>query len=207
METLILLLILIPLGLLVLVTVVLLLAARRIYRGASAALASAGQNVRASTLEALNRRGVSPSDLEEALRQSFSGAGLRILNLAERQGIDVVEAKRAFFARTRKLAKTLDSAVTLPVIGGVGLDFLLGLVPWGGDFVAQILALLVVINALEFGVPARLILRMLANVGVDFLLGLLPIVGDIVDLFNRSNNRNVRLLQRHLRESNKLQEV
>jgi hypothetical protein len=48
---------------------------------------------------------------------------------------------------------------------------------------------------------------MLANVGIDFLLGLLPIVGDIVDLFNRSNNRNVRLLQRHLRESNKLQEV
>ena len=204
MDTLLLILVLGPLAFLLLAALVIFLIARRAYDEATRALEQASRALRDRTAAVLRDQGVEPEEIEARVRQSFAGAGRRVLDLADARGIDVVEAKRVFFSHTRKLAQLLDSAIQLPLIGGVGLDALLGLIPGLGDFVSKALALVVVVNALEFGIPPRLVLRMLANIGVDYLLGLTPVLGDILTVFNRANNRNVALLQQHLDESRKL---
>ncbi|MEF8843754.1 MAG: DUF4112 domain-containing protein [Haloarculaceae archaeon] len=101
--------------------------------------------------------------------------------------------RRASFA-----AHLLDDAVTLPVVGGVGLEPLLGLLPFVGDSIAALCSLYVVFEAWLAGVPRRTLGRMLLYVGIDWAVGSVPLVGDLFDVLFRANRRNVRLFRRHV---------
>jgi hypothetical protein len=109
------------------------------------------------------------------------------------------DAARAQFARSiERVAKVMDSAVKLPVIGGVGLDALLGLVPVAGDAASAAVSVSLIAKSVRYGIPREIITKMLANVLVDLLLGIVPVVGDLADMWFKANERNVALLKEYL---------
>jgi Domain of unknown function (DUF4112) len=125
----------------------------------------------------------------------------RVTNLgayAAAQGISEEQA-RAQFARTiERVARIMDSAIRIPIIGGVGLDALLGLVPIAGDAASAAVSISMIARSIRFGIPRAVVTKMLANVLVDFLLGAIPVVGDLADLWFRANQRNAALLKEYL---------
>jgi hypothetical protein len=99
--------------------------------------------------------------------------------------------------RAQKLANLTDSKVRIPFVGvRLGLDFLIGLIPVIGDVIMVGVSLSIVAMAKSIEVPRALRLAMLKNIGIDFLLGLIPFVGDVVDLFYKSNQKNVRIMEK-----------
>jgi hypothetical protein len=99
------------------------------------------------------------------------------------------------------LAWLLDNSIPIPGTGRrIGLDAVLGLVPAVGDIVSGGLGLLVVLRAVQRGVPTIVLARMLVNVALDFGIGSVPLIGDAFDLWYKSNVRNVALLRRYAGE-------
>lgn len=109
------------------------------------------------------------------------------------------DAARAQFARSiERTSRIMDSAIKLPVLGGIGLDALLGLFPVAGDTVSALVSVRLIAKSLRYGVPPEIITKMLSNVLVDLLLGSIPIVGDLVDIWFKANELNVALLKEYL---------
>jgi Domain of unknown function (DUF4112) len=95
----------------------------------------------------------------------------------------------------------MDAAVELPGLRtSVGLDALLGVVPVVGDVVSAGIGLYLVAQARELGASRRLQARMIGNLVLDVAIGAVPIAGDIADVFFRAHRRNLKLLQKELRE-------
>ena len=122
----------------------------------------------------------------------------RLGSYATAAGIDLSEANRRFGRHIDGLAKLMDSAVNVPLLGPIGLDAVFDLVPVVGDVAGAAIALLLVARSLEYGPSAALISRMLANVLTDFILGAIPIVGVLADVWFRANDRNAQLLREFL---------
>jgi len=102
-------------------------------------------------------------------------------------------------ARVRFLANLLDSCIVLPGGMRIGLDPLMGLVPWVGDLAGTLLSLYLVFEAAMLGVPKRVLGRMIGNIGVETLAGLVPVLGDLFDAVWKSNVRNLALIEAHHR--------
>ncbi len=110
--------------------------------------------------------------------------------------------------RLRRVARFMDTAVEIPVIGvRVGLDPLLGLLPVAGDVLAAIISGWMLVEARRLGAPWGLIGRMLGNVALDLSVGAVPLVGDLFDVLYRANLRNVALLEKHFDEADLAEEV
>lgn len=103
-------------------------------------------------------------------------------------------------AEVELLAWLLDSSIPIPGTGGrrIGVDALIGLVPWAGDLVSGGLGLLVVVRGAQRGLPTIVLARMLTNVALDFAIGSIPIIGDLFDMWFKSNQRNVGLMRRYV---------
>jgi len=109
---------------------------------------------------------------------------------------------RERLARLRRLSRLLDSAVEIPGTRiRIGLDPILGLLPGIGDATATAASAYVVAEAAALGAPRATLARMVLNLLVDALLGSIPLVGDAFDAVWRANDRNVRLLERRLGDS------
>lgn len=100
----------------------------------------------------------------------------------------------------KALAKLLDSEFKIFNFK-IGLDPLIGLIPWVGDAISFILSLYIVWIGYQLKLPKNIISQMFANVIVDFLLGTVPIIGDISDFFYRANKKNLDLLLKHTNPS------
>jgi hypothetical protein len=97
------------------------------------------------------------------------------------------------------LAALLDSRWRIPGTSiRFGLDALVGLVPILGDAATSIVSAYIVLRARKCGAGNFLVARMLGNVLLDALVGSVPILGSIFDVYFKANNRNIRLLRRHL---------
>lgn len=157
-------------------------------------------HIEAALTEVADRAAADPRVAAVSAAAARVAAG-RLTNLgayAAAQGMSE-EAARAQFARTiERLARTMDSAIRIPGIGGVGLDALLGLVPVAGDATSAAVSIAIIAKSLRYGVPRELVTKMLANVLVDLLLGAVPLVGDLADLWFRANEKNVTLLKEFL---------
>jgi hypothetical protein len=81
-----------------------------------------------------------------------------------------------------------------------GLDPILGLFPGFGDTVSLILALYLIYIATEMNMPRKKLVLMVRNMGIDFVLGILPVVGDVSDFIYKSNQKNLEILEAHIRE-------
>jgi hypothetical protein len=92
----------------------------------------------------------------------------------------------------------LDSAFAIPGTSyRVGLDPIVGLVPWVGDLVSPLFTIALLWQAREMALPRVVQLRMVINVAIDALVGAIPIVGDLFDFAWKANNKNMALLERH----------
>jgi len=100
--------------------------------------------------------------------------------------------------RARRVADLLDAAFTLPVIGRVGFDGLIGLLPVVGDWAMAIPSLYVVYQGYRLGLRKRTVAWMLLLLLVETVAGSVPIVGDALDIAWNANQRNVARIERHV---------
>lgn len=121
-----------------------------------------------------------------------------LANYAHATGIPLDEANRFFGAHIDRLARLMDSAIKLPILGPIGLDAVIGLVPVVGALAGTAVSLTLIARSLRYGPPAALVSKMLANVVVDLVLGSIPFVGFLADIWFKSNDRNVALMREFL---------
>jgi len=129
-----------------------------------------------------------------AAAHAFTG----IARFAQARGIGIDEAKSIFGLQIDRLAKIMDSAITLPIIGRVGLDAVLDLVPVFGNFAGAAISLTLIARTLQYGPPPSLVSKMLSNVLVDVILGGIPVIGPLVDIWFRANDKNAALMREFL---------
>ena len=122
----------------------------------------------------------------------------RLARYAQAQGIPLDEANRLFGAHIDRLARIMDSAITVPILGRVGLDAVLDLVPVFGNFAGAAVSLTLIARTLQYGPPPSLVSKMLSNVLVDVVLGGIPLVGPLVDIWFRANDKNAALMKEFL---------
>ena len=100
-----------------------------------------------------------------------------------------------------RLAHLLDDQWRIPIVGiRFGIDPLLGLFPVLGDLISAFIAISIVRTAVKYKLPPKIWMAMILNIALDFGIGLLPVVGDILDIFFKSNARNIKLLEKHFAE-------
>jgi hypothetical protein len=100
-----------------------------------------------------------------------------------------------------RVARILDDFIRIPFLNiRIGLDPILGLVPWAGDTLAALFSLYLIGSAIQYRAPKVVILRMAMNVAFDYLLGIIPLVGDASDFFVKSNRWNMNLLRRYAQD-------
>lgn len=105
------------------------------------------------------------------------------------------ESRARHLRELDRLAWLMDRVIPLPIIGGVGLDALLGLFPVAGDVASLVISSGLIIRAARLGAPPELISRLIAIQVIDLLLGAVPVVGDLVDAGYHANERSVALLR------------
>ncbi|KAI1331090.1 hypothetical protein F5Y16DRAFT_360500 [Xylariaceae sp. FL0255] len=87
----------------------------------------------------------------------------------------------------------------------LGWGSIIGLVPFAGDAVDAMLALLVVRTAkeIEGGLPEAILMKMYFWILLDLVIGFVPFIGDAFDCVVLANTRNAKLLEDHLRKKGK----
>ena len=149
------------------------------------------------TAAGISRGLASQPRVAQAARAS-AVVGRKIRDLAVAQGLGTEDAKRVFLARLDRTAKLMDRAIPLPLVGGIGLDSLLGLIPYVGDAASALVSGSIILNSLHYGLPRAVVAQMVANMFVDLLFGSIPILGDVFDIAFKANERNLALLRAHL---------
>jgi hypothetical protein len=122
----------------------------------------------------------------------------RLARFANARGIGIDEAQKIFGIQIDRLARIMDSAITLPILGRVGLDAVLDLVPVVGNFAGAAVSLTLIARTLQFGPPPSLVSKMLSNVLVDVILGGIPVVGPLADMWFKANDLNAALMREFL---------
>jgi hypothetical protein len=98
--------------------------------------------------------------------------------------------------RLETLSYLLDDAIPIPGTNyRIGIDPILGIVPIGGDALALIPSVYLVLEAAYMGLNTSTIGRMLFNVFLDATIGSIPIIGTIFDAVWKANTRNLSLLR------------
>jgi hypothetical protein len=133
-----------------------------------------------------------------AAAQAAAGRFTNLGAYAAAEGMSEDAARREFAESIERIARIMDSAVRIPIIGPVGLDAVLGLFPVAGDATSAAVSVLLIARSIKYGVPREIIARMLANVLFDLVIGAVPVAGDLADMWFRANARNVALLREYL---------
>lgn len=103
-------------------------------------------------------------------------------------------------AMSRYVARLMDMSLKVPGTGfHVGLDAVIGLVPYVGDVVTGAAGSVILIDAARHKVPPELMGKMVMNLGADVIGGAaIPVAGDLFDLVWKANKKNLTLLEDHL---------
>lgn len=113
-----------------------------------------------------------------------------------------IERHRRAHAAVTKLAWVMDNSITIPIINKrIGLDAVVGLVPFIGDLIGAIISLGLIIYGALLGMPKAKLLKMSGNMGIELLVGLVPFLGDVFDAIWKSNTRNAQLFEEYLVET------
>lgn len=106
-------------------------------------------------------------------------------------------AHALWISRSRKLASLMDAAWGIPGTKfRFGADSLLGLIPGAGDALTASISAYLLYGAWRHGTSNWTLVRMAGNILIDLLFGSIPLLGDLFDFMWKSNQRNVRLLER-----------
>lgn len=113
-------------------------------------------------------------------------------------GVSRSERFRAFERRYAAVSRVLDDLVPIPGTNQrIGLDPIVGLIPWVGDVISAAVGFWLIAEAARFKIPSVVLVRMVLNTTVDLVAGAIPFLGDIFDVVSRSNRRNLELFRRH----------
>jgi hypothetical protein len=113
-------------------------------------------------------------------------------------GLSRTERFRAFERRYAAVSRVLDDLVPIPGTNQrIGLDPIIGLVPWIGDVISATVGFWLIAEAARFRIPSVVLARMVLNTTVDLVAGAIPFLGDIFDVVSRSNRKNLELFRRH----------
>jgi hypothetical protein len=105
------------------------------------------------------------------------------------------EAERELRERLNFLAWLLDSSIPVPGTRlTIGLDALIGLLPFIGDLLGVAASSYILAEANRLGVGRAILARMAFNVAIEGVIGIVPIAGDVFDAGWKANQKNVRLL-------------
>jgi len=106
------------------------------------------------------------------------------------------EDQREARERLRFLAWLLDSSIPIPGTRlTVGLDAVIGLLPFIGDLIGVLASSIILAEAGRLGVGRAVLARMALNVAIEGVVGIVPLAGDVFDAAWKANQRNVRLLE------------
>ena len=133
--------------------------------------------------------------VDRSVGGAAAAAFTRLATFAHARGMSIEEATRYFGIHIDRVAKLMDSAITLPIIGRVGLDAVLDLIPVFGNFAGAAVSLTLIARTLQYGPPPSLISKMLSNVLVDVILGGIPLIGPLADIWFRANEKNAALMR------------
>jgi hypothetical protein len=97
----------------------------------------------------------------------------------------------------KKITRLMDSQFLGPFGLRFGLDGLLGLIPFVGDFITNAISIYIISQATMMGCSASVLLRMGLNLLIENLLDLIPFFGNVFDFFWKANEKNLRLLELH----------
>jgi hypothetical protein len=98
----------------------------------------------------------------------------------------------------RRIVRITDSAIRIPGTSfRIGLDGLIGLIPGIGDAAGVLISFFIIWRGAASGASSLVLARMIANVALDSIVGAVPVLGDFFDFAFRSNEKNLRLLERH----------
>jgi hypothetical protein len=104
------------------------------------------------------------------------------------------------YERVRMIALWLDS---IPLYGSrlpIGLEAIIGLIPWFGDIAGFVLGMYQIYLSSFFDLPLSLLMRMFMHVLIDCIIGIIPFVGDVLDIFYKANLYNMHILETWLKE-------
>lgn len=97
---------------------------------------------------------------------------------------------------SKAIAFALDELIRVPGTNfRIGLDPILGLIPYGGEAVSSIIGCYLLADAGKKGIPFRTLMKMSGNVIVNATVSTVPIVGDLFSAWFKSNSRNYQMLQ------------
>jgi hypothetical protein len=136
--------------------------------------------------------------VDRSVGGAAAAAFTRLAKYAQSRGMSIDEAHRLFGLNVDRLAKIMDSAITLPIVGRVGLDAVLDFIPVFGNFAGAAVSLTLIARTLQFGPPPSLVSKMLSNVLVDVILGGIPVIGPLVDIWWKANDKNAALMKEFL---------
>jgi hypothetical protein len=80
----------------------------------------------------------------------------------------------------------------------IGLDSVVGLIPGLGDIIGAAIGMVIVMRAVQAGIPRIAIAHMMTNIAIDTLVGAIPFVGDAFDFVYKSNTKNMRIYEEAL---------
>jgi hypothetical protein len=98
----------------------------------------------------------------------------------------------------KEISRLLDSRFVIPGTNiRFGLDPILSLFPVVGDLITYMISGMLIFTMYNHGASRKVVIKMLLNSTLDAVIGAIPVVGTVLDVFHRSNDRNVKLLQEH----------
>ena len=113
----------------------------------------------------------------------------------------LTQGQQARLVALRRVAELMDSAFMVPgTTYRIGLDPIIGLIPWIGDLVSPLFTVALLWQARDVRVPKVVLARMIFNAAVDAIVGAIPFAGDLFDFSWKANQWNMALLERHAYE-------
>lgn len=98
----------------------------------------------------------------------------------------------------KKISVLMDSKFKGPFGFRFGLDGILGLIPFVGDFFTTAISLYIIGQSALMGCSPAVLLRMGINILFENLLDALPVIGSVFDFVWKANNKNIALLEGHM---------
>ena len=78
-----------------------------------------------------------------------------------------------------------------------GLDPIINLIPFLGNFIGTALSFYILKIGREIGVSNLDLFRMILNIFLDFLVGAVPFVGIVFDVVVKANIKNIKILEKY----------
>jgi hypothetical protein len=104
----------------------------------------------------------------------------------------------------KDLSILMDSRFEGPLGFRFGLDGILGMVPFIGDFLTSGISFYIILQAALLGCAPSTLIRMALNVLFENLLDMIPFFGNVMDFFWKANNRNIALIDQHMLNPSKV---